>query len=161
MESVSSPSTSRKKPLGFFWRMRMAFSVVSTMDGSMFGSLSISKRRSPGSNRAGVGGKDRFPCKNTLCMSHQPTMEVQQKGKSYLPPPTTTIFSAQELIHHSVRVQYKVSTAASELSPEKERWLTHHTTKKTLSLLTSWYCKSSWLYVSCTAPNGRQSHYMS
>lgn len=58
MESVlSSPSTSRKKPLGFFWRMRMAFSVVSTMDGSMFGSLSISKRRSPGSNRAGVGEK--------------------------------------------------------------------------------------------------------
>lgn len=30
----------------------MAFSVVSTMDGSIFGSLSVSKRRSPGSNRA-------------------------------------------------------------------------------------------------------------
>lgn len=31
----------------------MAFSVISTMDGSNLGSLSTSKRRSPGSNRAG------------------------------------------------------------------------------------------------------------
>lgn len=30
----------------------MAFSVVSTMDGSILGSLSASKRRSPGSNNA-------------------------------------------------------------------------------------------------------------
>ena len=31
----------------------MAFSVVSTMDGSILGSRSTSKRKSPGSNRAG------------------------------------------------------------------------------------------------------------
>ena len=60
LKLLSSPSTSRKKPFGFFWRMRIAFSVVSTMDGSMLGSLSTSKRRSPGSNRAeGEGGGDR------------------------------------------------------------------------------------------------------
>lgn len=37
----------------------MAFSVVSTMDGSIFGSLSASKRRSPGSNRAGQRQRER------------------------------------------------------------------------------------------------------
>lgn len=37
----------------------MAFSVVSTMDGSIFGSLSASKRRSPGSNRAGQRERER------------------------------------------------------------------------------------------------------
>lgn len=60
MGQLFSPSTSRKKPLGFFRRMRMAFSVISTMEGSTLGSLSTSKGRSPGSNRpGGVGGGGR------------------------------------------------------------------------------------------------------
>lgn len=50
----------------------------------------------------------------------QPTAEVQQKGKSHLPPPTTTIFSSLEVINHSVRVKSKDSAAACEhSSPEK------------------------------------------
>lgn len=116
-----SPSTNRKKPLGFFWRMRMAFSVVSTMDGSIFGSLSASKRRSPGSNRAGQKERDGwkkkcnnhvFSCESTVHSISPQWVEAQHRGKSHLPPTTTTIFSTQVVINHSAGRESKVSAAA-------------------------------------------------
>lgn len=104
----------------------MAFSVVSTMDGSMFGSLSASKRRSPGSNRAG-GREGQMKQKDATTVFFN--VKIQNvsfispqwrwKGKSHLPP-TATIFSTQEVINHSVTVKSKVSPAASEGSVQKK-----------------------------------------
>lgn len=86
----------------------MAFSVVSTIDGSMFGSLSVSKRRSPGSNRA--EGKEKTTklnhVKNTVCSAYSGAAAE----KSYPPPPS--IFSSQEVNNHNVRAKPKVSFAA-------------------------------------------------
>lgn len=63
----------------------MAFSVVSTIDGSMLGSLSASKRRSLGSNRAverkaSINKIANKLCINTVFQFYLPTV-VQQKGK--------------------------------------------------------------------------------
>ena len=70
--------------------------------------------------------------KNTVCLFYQPTVvEVQQKGKSHLPP-TATIFSTQEVMNHSVRLPSKPSTAVREHSVQKKHddWIStfppHH-----------------------------------
>lgn len=128
---LSSPSTSRKKPLGFFWRMRMAFSVVSTMDGSIFGFLSASKCRSPGSNRAGErnGQIGHLWGINTVRLFFQPTVEVQRKNKkSHLPPPPTTpIFqhTGSDQPQCKCKIQQPYSSMWA-LSPEKAWWLNRY-----------------------------------
>lgn len=72
----------------------MAFSVVSIMDGSIFGSLSSSNCRSPGSNRAGERKRQVKQAsvlsvfsqsKGSVFALFEPTAEVQHRGESRLP----------------------------------------------------------------------------
>lgn len=106
----------------------MAFSVVSAMDGSMFGSRSASKRKSPGSNRAGGGEeqkKKNLNVKNnnnlSACQIYQPTVEAQQEGETHLPPTTTAIYTTQEVMNHGEKLQQQVSrkspTTESQRNP--------------------------------------------